>query len=129
MTQIKSLEILSIYARDSDKDKKLCDKLFRSLKGSLAYLENDGLVSFWDASMVSAGAVFSQVFENHLQSARIILLLISSDFMASDFPFSPKMKKLLEKHHAGETCIIPILLRSTLWKKTPFGELAPLPTN
>ncbi|HEY0755780.1 MAG TPA: caspase family protein [Ktedonobacteraceae bacterium] len=126
MTQIEPLEILSLYA---DKDEKFLRELLKSLKSSLAYLENKGLVSFWDKSKIVPGADTVRIFDNHLQSARVVLLLISADFIASDLAFSEKMLELLKRKRAGKTHVIPILYRLTFWNNTPFGELEPLPPN
>lgn len=129
MTQTQALEILAIYDDKAAKDERFLNKLLKLLKSSLAQLEKDKLITFWDKRQIIPGTEASQVFNAHLQSARIILLLISSDFMALDFPFSETMQLLAKKHHAHGTHIIPILLRPVSWKTAPFGKLKPLPSN
>ena len=49
--------------------------------------------------------------------------------MASDYVDSPEMQRLLERHAAGETTVIPIILRSTFWQSSPIGNLQALPGN
>ncbi|HEX7736538.1 MAG TPA: toll/interleukin-1 receptor domain-containing protein [Ktedonobacteraceae bacterium] len=129
MPQKQPLEILAIYDDKATKDEKFLDKLLKSLKSSLAQLEKEKLITFWDKRQIIPGTEASRVFNNHLQSARVILLLISSDFMALDFPFSETMQMLVKKHQKQETHILPILLRPVSWKTAPFGKLKPLPGN
>jgi replicative DNA helicase len=57
------------------------------------------------------------------------LLLVSSDFIASDYCYSKEMQQAMERHNAGEAQIIPVILRSVLWEHTPFGKLQALPTG
>ena len=61
--------------------------------------------------------------------AHIILLLISPDFMASEYCYSKEMLRAMARHNQGEAQVIPILLRPTHWKGAPFGKLQALPTN
>jgi len=65
----------------------------------------------------------------HLERADIILLLISADFIASDYCYSIEMMRALERHDAGEARVIPIILRPTYWQETPFSKLQVLPTE
>jgi TIR domain len=62
--------------------------------------------------------------DQHLEDAAIILLLISSDFLASDYIFSVELQQALARHKAGEARVIPIILRPVDW--TYIAELARL---
>jgi len=64
-----------------------------------------------------------------LNSASVILLLISSDFLVSDYCSGIEMERALQRHQANEACVIPILLRTVDWKGAPFAHLQALPTN
>ncbi len=59
----------------------------------------------------------------------IILLLVSQDFLASDYCYEKEMKRALERHEAGEARVIPIILRPTHLEVTPFSKLQALPTE
>ncbi len=65
----------------------------------------------------------------HLEVAQVILLLVSPDFIASDYCYDFEVRKAIEKHKAGEAYVIPILLRPVEWDGAPFSKLEPLPTN
>lgn len=40
-----------------------------------------------------------------------------------------EVKKAIERHHAGEACVIPVILRSVDWSGAPFAKLQALPKN
>src|SRR5207237_2712073 len=65
----------------------------------------------------------------HLNTARIILLLVSPDFIDSDYCYGVEMKRAMERHERGEARVIPVILRLVYWKKAPFGKLQALPTD
>src|SRR5260370_6756388 len=65
----------------------------------------------------------------HLDTANLILLLISSDFMNSDYCYGKEMRRALERHREGTCRVIPILLRPTFWEEAPFSHLQLLPTD
>lgn len=66
----------------------------------------------------------------HLESAQIVLLLISVDFLASDYCYGVEMRRALDRHFAGEACVIPIILRPVDWQHDLLlSGLQALPTN
>ena len=73
--------------------------------------------------MLQAGADWKLEVEKQLKEADIILLLISPDFMASDYCYNLQLMAALNHYEAGKVDIIPILLRPTLWEGTPIKSL------
>ena len=71
----------------------------------------------------------ADAIDEHLEAADVVLLLISADFLASDYCYDTEMKRALEKHKAGKARVIPIIIRPVDWKGAPFGELQALPKN
>jgi internalin A len=69
------------------------------------------------------------VIDNHLESANIILLLVSSDFLASDYCYDIELKRALESHESNQARVIPVILRSVDWQRSPFEKLAALPKD
>ena len=65
----------------------------------------------------------------HLDSARIILLLISPRFIASEYCYDREMQRAMERHKAGTAQVIPIILKPVDWKDTPFSILQVLPKD
>ena len=66
---------------------------------------------------------------DHLNQAQIILLLISADFMASDFCYSIEMTQAISRHDRNQARVIPIILRPTDWEGAPFAKLKVLPAD
>jgi replicative DNA helicase len=74
--------------------------------------------------------VLGSEIDEHLNTAHAILLLISADFLASDYCYDIEMKRAMERHERRETRVIPIILRAVdNWQATPFGKLKALPTD
>ena len=119
-----TIEIFISYAHE---DIKLLDTVLKALDARLKFLEKKGLVSIWHDRNLIPGSVAAYEINRHMQSARIILLLISADFMASDYCYSNEMLDLMKRNKMGNAHVIPVILRPTYWQEAPFGELEPLP--
>jgi hypothetical protein len=114
-----------IFYSYSHKDESLRD----ALDEHLAILERQGLVQIWHDRNIGAGDEWREAIEEQLESADIILLLISASFIKSDFCWSIEMKQALKKQELGEACVIPIIVRPVEWKAAPFGYLQVLPKD
>ncbi len=116
----KGVKIFYCYAR---KDKNLRDKL----AGHLASLQRTGQVISWYDREILPGTEWELEIQRHLDTSDIVLLLISSDFVRSDYCYSVEMQQALARHNAGATSVIPIILRPCSWKELPMGALQALP--
>jgi hypothetical protein len=67
--------------------------------------------------------------DDHLNTADVILLLISSNFLASDYCYDVEMKRTMERHEAGEARVILVILRLVDWEDASFSKLLALPTD
>src|SRR5437763_7317570 len=106
------------------------DERYRGqLEKHLSLLRQQGIISEWHDRKVMPGMDWARATDDHLQNASIILLLISPDFLASDYCYSVEMQRALERHKTGNTITIPILLRAVDWKDAPFAHLQCLPRN
>ncbi len=83
----------------------------------------------WYDGEIEAGKEWVQEINQHLSEAQIILLLISQDFMASEYCYDIEMQKALQRHDTGEAHVIPIILRPAMWENSPIGKLQALPTG
>jgi Protein kinase domain/TIR domain len=95
----------------------------------LYVLQRQGLITLWHDRDISAGKEWEHEIDVHLNEAQIILLLVSPDFIASDYCYSIEMQQALDRHKLGEACVIPVILRPVYWKGTPFGKLQALPID
>jgi hypothetical protein len=116
---------IKLFCSYSRRDEPLRDELAKHLKP----MERQGLVRSWHDREISAGDIWKEAIDRNLQEADVILLLISADFVASDYCFDIEMKDALERHAAGEALVIPVILRPVDWRATPFGKLQVLPKD
>ena len=106
------------------------DHAFRSeLDKHLSALKRQGIISAWSDGNIAPGTEWRPQIMAHLNTAQIILLLISADFMDSDFCYSIEMTRAIERHRANQARVLPIILRPCDWKGTPFADLQALPTE
>jgi WD40 repeat protein len=122
MLMSSTIEIFCCYAHEDQ-------PILKKLKAHLMPLQRQEHITIWSDSNINAGVEWEQEIKKHLDTAHIILLLISSDFMGSDYCYSKEMKRAMERHERGEACVIPILVSPTYWKGAPFDKLQALPTN
>jgi hypothetical protein len=118
-----SVEVFFSY---SHKDWRLREKLVNAL----AVLQRQGVIRGWHDHKITAGSDFKAKIDEHLNSAGVILLLVSPEFIASDYCYDIEMKRALERHEKGEARVIPVILRPVEgWHATPFGGLLAAPTD
>jgi hypothetical protein len=87
------------------------------------------LISGWTDRCITAGSEWRNQIDEHVRSAGMILLLISADFVASDYCFEIEMKVALERQERGEAIVVPIILKPVDWTSAPFARLQALPRD
>src|SRR5690349_18899783 len=98
------------------------ERLRKQLETHLGLLRQQGLIATWHNRQIVPGTDWAQELDEHLATARVILLLISPDFLASDYCYGIELRRALERHEAGEAQVIPILLRPVAdWGTAPFA--------
>lgn len=113
-----------LYVAYDDDDHKLAQELERHM----APLERQGLLQVWSERHIAAGMSSADEVSKHLDSADIILLLVSASFLASSHCVL-LTQRALARYQSGLAHVIPIVLRPCLWDDTGFGNIAPLPDN
>jgi hypothetical protein len=118
----KALKLFYSYAHKDERWRK-------KIETHLIMLQRQGYIASWHDRNITAGATWANEIDSHLTTADIILLLISPDFLASEYCYSVEMVRALDLHNAGSARVIPIILRPTDWNGTPFEQLQVLPSN
>ncbi len=119
----KPIKVFYCYARA---DKKFCDDLDQHLGA----LKRAGMIQTWSDRDIALGTDWKVQIADRIDQSDIILLLVSPDFIASDYAFGVEMRQAMEQQESKRTRIIPVLLRPTIsWQTTPFGKLHSLPTD
>lgn len=118
----RAIQIFCCYAHEDD-------RLLEKLKTHLKPQQRQGLIHIWHDRDIRAGAEWEKEIEQELNKAQVVLLLVSPDFVASDYCYNTEMQQVLERHARGEIHAIPIILRPTDWRITPLGKLPALPKD
>lgn len=117
--------MVKLFFSYSHKDEALRDEL----EIHLASLKRQGVLTTWHDRRIGAGNEFDHSISEHLESADIVLLLISPYFIASDYCFEVEMKRALERHENKQSIVIPVILHPCDWHDMPFGKLLASPTD
>jgi hypothetical protein len=105
------------------------DALRADLEKHLRQLERCGVMRGWSPRRVTGGEDWRARIRAELDSARVILLLVSADLLASDDLYDVEVKRAMERNTAGEARVIPVIVRPCRWKDASFGGLSPLPSG
>ena len=116
---------VTVFFSYSHADEALRDQLEKQL----TILQRQGIIELWHDRRIGAGEEWAQAIDTHVECDDIILLLVSPDFLASDYCYDREMRRAVERHDAGSAIVIPVILRPCDWHATPFGRLQATPTD
>jgi hypothetical protein len=115
----------TVFFSYSHADEALRDQLEKQL----SMLKRQGVIDTWHDRRIGAGQDIDSSIDEHINSDDIILLLVSADFIASDYCYNVEMKRAIERHDRGEAIVIPVILRACDWRHAPFGRLNAVPLD
>jgi hypothetical protein len=115
----------SVFFSYSHADEDLRDQLEKQL----SMLKRQGAIDTWHDRRIGAGEELTRVIDDHINTDDIILLLVSADFIASDYCYNIEMQRAMERHAKGEAIVIPVILRACDWHHAPFGKLMAVPRD
>lgn len=100
-------EINQVFVSYSHRDRDVLERLMVHLRP----LEREGLIDPWNDTRISAGADWKKEITHALASSRAAILLVTADFLASDFVVDNELPPLLEAAEAVGTQVIPIIVK------------------
>jgi hypothetical protein len=115
----------SVFISYSHKD----ERYRQELEISLTQLQRDNLVTVWHDRKILPGQEWGQEIDRNLESAEIVLLLVSPDFLASNYAYGREMLGAMERHRSRSATVVPIILRPSDWQHTPLSSLQALPSE
>ncbi len=121
-TQRDAVRLLYSY---SHKD----EALRIELEKHLSVMRRNGIITDWHDRRIVPGELWEAEISRQIETAQMIVLLISPDFMASDYCYETEMTRALERHRDGDAVVIPVLLRPVDWKESPLAALQALPRD
>jgi tetratricopeptide (TPR) repeat protein len=119
----KPLKVFISYSHQDEKMKERLDTF-------LATLKREGKVETWSDRRISPGGKLDNTIATELELADIILLLISQDFIQSEYIWKIELPRALERHERGEAVVIPIFCHAIDdFGEMPFAKLNGLPKD
>ena len=109
----------------SHKDEALRDEL----QVHLTMLKRNGLIEPWHDRRIKVGDELDGAIDQAMTEADVILLLVSPDFLASNYCYDVEVKRAMERHKNGTARVIAVILRPCEWEETPFSKLLLAPTD
>ena len=121
---------VSLFYSYAHEDETLRDEL----RGHLKILERRGLLSSWYDREIKPGEDWHAKIDEQLQMADLVLLLVSKDFIESDYIFGNELTVAMQRHQAGFATVVPIIVRAIDIdpedrEALPFLSLQGLPTD
>ena len=119
------MSAIAVFYSYSHKDEELRNELATHL----TMLKRQHVIDDWHDRRITAGEEWKGEIDEHLNTCSVILLLVSSDFLASEYCYDIEMKRAMERHEAGDAVVIPVIIRSVDWTTAPFAKLQALPKD
>ena len=122
MTNRKSYTVFISYSHQDE-------GLMKELRSHLSPLRRTGVIDDWCDHEIKAGSDLDAEIARKLEEADLILLLVSSNFIDSEYCYSKEMKKAFEQHYNRKSIVIPIIIRPCDWESSPLSKLKLLPKD
>ncbi len=119
------MEPLDLFYSYAHEDESLRDEL----AGHLKIMERRKVIRAWHDRRIVPGQKWDLEIDSQLETADLVLLLISSDFINSDYIWGHELERALKRHRDGTANVVPVLLRSVDITDAPFATLQGLPTD
>jgi HEAT repeat protein/energy-coupling factor transporter ATP-binding protein EcfA2 len=119
------MKALKLFYSYSHKDEPLRAQLETHLK----LLQREGYIAAWHDRRILGGQEWKGQIDDNLTAADVILLLVSADFIASDYCYDIEMKAAMERHERKQAIVIPVIIRDCDWHSAPFGKHQVLPKD
>ena len=120
------LESLNPPARQVERDRvfisysHLDESWRRAVAGHLGVLATQGILETWDDHKLRGGDFWRVALREAMAKSRLALLMVSADFLTSDFIQNTEVPKFFEQHQAEGMIIFPVLVRPCAWKHVPW---------
>src|SRR5271166_5481547 len=110
----------------SHADRKHKNKLLQFLK-PLTIKFN---LELFDDGEILPGEKWEKRIWTEFDNSRIVFVLISADFLASEFCLDKEFKRAIGRHRNGKVVVVPIILSQCLWQAVPqLAELKAVPED
>jgi len=97
-------------------------EILNQLKVFLKSLETRGILECWDDSKIEVGKKWKKEIKTALDEAKIAILLVSEDFLASDFINKNELPPLLDAAEQDQATILSVIIRPCNFNPSPLSE-------
>ena len=105
------------------------ERLRQALEKHLSALRRSNLIDMWHDRCLKPGTEYEADIDSHLEAADLVILLISPDFVTSNYCYQREMQLALKRHASKKARVVPVVLRPVDWLETPIGTLLSLPRD
>jgi internalin A len=116
---LRDRDSVTLFISYSHKDERFRDEL----RGALTAYERRGDVTSWDDTCIMPSQKWEHEILDKLERADIVVLLLSNDFIRSDYCYLKEMKRALERDAANENAVVPIVVRACAFNKLELGQI------
>jgi hypothetical protein len=99
------------------------EALRQELDKHLASLKHQKIIEIWHDRRIAAGEEWENAIDQNSENADVVLLLVSSDFIASPYCYEKEMREAMRRHELRQSVVVPVILRPCDWHDLPFGKL------
>jgi hypothetical protein len=117
-------DTVKVFISYSRKDKDLMEELLTHLK---VLTRSNPHLEIWYDGLLEPGVLWDDTIKKKLHSAHIVLLLISANFLITDYIWNIEVQSTLEKQQKGELTAIPVIMKACDWEPTPIGRFQAIP--
>jgi hypothetical protein len=117
-----SVEVFCSY---SHRDEELREQF----EAHVALMQRKSLIRVWHDRQILAGDDWGEDIDSHLNSADLITLFVSADFLNSNYCYEKEVVRAMERHFEEKILVVPIIVRACDWQDAPFGKLQAVPTD
>jgi len=115
-----------VFISFSHRDHSWKERLGKHLK----IFEAMDALRVWSDGRILPGVTFRQEILQQIDTARVAVLLISADFLSSDFILEVELPRILERHQSGDLKVVPVLVQPCPWQDVPWlSQLQMRPYN
>ncbi|MCI2077159.1 MAG: toll/interleukin-1 receptor domain-containing protein [Acetobacter peroxydans] len=116
---------ISIFFSYSHHDEQWRDKI----EGHLSVLKRQKIITIWHDRKIVPGENVDCSIKEALSKADIILPLLSSHFLNSDYCYTKEMEEAISRCQEGKAHIVPIILKDCDWRHSPLGSILAVPRD
>lgn len=122
MAANQSVTLFISYAHRDEGLKTQLDK-------HLTPLKLQKIIEKWSDRQIEGGQDWAHQIDSNLKSADIILLLVSPDFVSSEYCAGVELQEAMKRYRSGDAVVVPVILEPCDWKWLDFGKLQATPKD